>query len=165
MIDPTLVASVQDLIYREARLLDARRWQEWVSLYCPDAVFWVPAFRMDGSLTSDPSQELNLIYIAGRDGLEARIFRLETDISLSSTPAPATNHVVGMVMVDAVSQSEIEAFASWQLVWVNDVRGQQVRAGSYEYRLRRTGDDIRIAQKKVLLQNPQIDGYFDFFAV
>ena len=40
---PPSVTAVQDILFREARLLDAQRWDEWLEMYCEDAVFWVPA--------------------------------------------------------------------------------------------------------------------------
>jgi anthranilate 1,2-dioxygenase (deaminating, decarboxylating) small subunit len=165
MTEIALLTEVQDLVYREARLLDAQRWAEWTALFTDDAVFWVPAFRMDGSYTENPDEELNMIYIAGRAGMEDRIYRLETEIALSSTPVPRTSHLVGMVMIDEETASRVQAFASWQVVWVNDVRGQVVRAGSYEYVLRRTAEGLRIAQKRILLVGTVIEGYFDFYAV
>ena len=70
MIDHQLVAEVAELMFREARLLDDQRWSDWLALYCQDAVFWVPAFRMDGSYTRDPKTELNMIFIEGRTGLD-----------------------------------------------------------------------------------------------
>jgi 3-phenylpropionate/cinnamic acid dioxygenase small subunit len=165
MTDAALLSEVQELIYREARLLDAQRWADWSKLYADDAVFWVPAFRMDGSYTENPAEELNMIYIASRSGIEDRIYRLETEIALSSTPMPRTSHLVGMVTIDDADARKVKAFASWQVVWVNEVRGQVLRAGSYEYVLRRTAEGLRIAQKKILLVGTVIEGYFDFYAV
>ncbi len=165
MRDLELHAEVSELLFREARLLDAQRWTDWLELYCEDAVFWVPAFKMEGGYTQDPQAELNLIYIAGRGGLEDRVFRLNTGISLSSTPLPGTRHLVTMVMVDGVSGDRVAAFANWQVVWFNEIRGQQLRSGSYEYVLRRVDGALRIAQKKVLLLESIIDGYFDFYGV
>lgn len=160
-----LYHSVTKLIYADARLLDEQRWTDWLDLYTEDCVFWVPAFRMDGSYTEDPATELNMIYIEGRTGLEARVFRLQTEISLSSTPVPRTRHSVSMTMLDEVGTNEVRAFANWQVVWSNDVRGQQINAGSYHYVIRRTSGGMRIKQKKVLLLDPVIDGYFDFYAI
>ena len=165
MIDVQLHAEVSALIFGEARLLDAQRWDDWLALYCTDAVFWVPAFRMDGCMTENPRTELNMMFIEGRTGLEARIFRLKTEIALSSTPVPRTSHLVGGVMIDGEDGGELRAYASWQVVWSNDVRGQQLRAGHYEYRLRRAADGLRIAMKKVMLLDSTIDGYFDVYAV
>jgi 3-phenylpropionate/cinnamic acid dioxygenase small subunit len=163
--DVALHAEVSELLFREARLLDAQRWDDWLELYCEDAVFWVPAFTMAGAYTEQPEAELNFIYMAGRSGLEERVFRLNTGISLSSTPLPRTRHMVGMVMVDGESGDTVLAFANCQVSVFTEIRGQQLRASSYEYRLRRTGDRLRIAQKKVLLLETVIDGYFDFYAI
>lgn len=165
MIEAELYAQVCELIYREARLLDAHRWDEWLQLYCEDAIFWVPAFRMDNSYTTNPKTELNLIYFEGRRHLEERIFRINTEIALSSTPVPRTSHVVGTIMLDRISPQQVDAFANWQVQWCNDVRGSQVRTGSYEFQLRREATALRIARKKVLLLDPIIDGYFDVYAI
>jgi 3-phenylpropionate/cinnamic acid dioxygenase small subunit len=165
MRDLELHAEVSELLFREARLLDAQRWTEWLDLYCEDAVFWAPAFKMEGGYTQNPQTELNLIYIVGRGGLEDRVFRLDTGIALSSTPLPGTRHLVSMVMVDGANGNDVQAFANWQVVWFNEIRGQQVRSGSYEYVLRRVDGGLRIAQKKVLLLESIIDGYFDFYGI
>jgi 3-phenylpropionate/cinnamic acid dioxygenase small subunit len=158
-------AEVSELLFREARLLDAQRWSDWLDLYAEDAVFWVPAFTMAGGYTEHPDRELNLIYVAGRSGLEERVFRLNTGISLSSTPLPRTRHMVGMVMVDGQDREGIHAFASCHVTTFTEIRGQQLRTTSYEYLLRRTGGGLRIARKKVLLLEAVIDGYFDFYAI
>jgi 3-phenylpropionate/cinnamic acid dioxygenase small subunit len=163
--DATLHAEVSELLFREARLLDAQHWNDWLELYCEDAVFWVPAFTMAGGYTEHPDRELNLIYMAGRSGLEERVFRLNTGISLSSTPLPRTRHMVGMVMVDAQDGNTMQAFANCHVTTFTEIRGQQLRTGSYEYVLRRTAAGLRIAQKKVLLLEAVIDGYFDFYAI
>ena len=71
-------AAVAEFLYREARLLDARKFGEWLDLFCEDAVFWAPSVGMDGAYTTDPETSLNFIYIVGRAGLEARVFRVES---------------------------------------------------------------------------------------
>jgi benzoate/toluate 1,2-dioxygenase beta subunit/2,4,5-trichlorophenoxyacetic acid oxygenase 2 len=163
--DAALTAEVAELLFREARLLDAQRWSDWLDLYTEDAVYWVPAFTMAGGHTEHPDTELNFIYMAGRSGLEERVFRLNTGISLSSTPLPRTRHMVGMVMVDRAEGDTVDAFANCQVAVFTEIRGQQLRTSSCEYRLRRTDQGLRIALKKVLLLEAVIDGYFDFYAI
>jgi len=36
--------ATEDLIYREARLLDEKKWQDWLALYTEDALFWMPSW-------------------------------------------------------------------------------------------------------------------------
>ena len=64
-----------ELIYRESMLLDQHQWEEWLSLYSTDAVFWMPSWGSESELITDPELELNLIYFKNRDGLEDRVFR------------------------------------------------------------------------------------------
>jgi len=163
--DPTLTMAVQDFLYREARLLDAQKWNEWLDLYRDDAVFWVPAVTMTGVHTTDAENSLNFIYICGRAGLEARAYRVASGGSLASNPLPRTRHLVGTVMIDADGPQEVRAFANAQTVAFCEARGQQILTSSYEYILRKQDEGLRIAQKKILLLEYVIDGYFDFFTI
>ncbi len=165
MVDPILYAAVCELLFREARYLDEQKWSQWLDLYREDAVFWIPAARMDGAYTTDPECELNYIYIKGRAGLEARIFRLGTNSSIASTPLPRTCHLVTNVMIDEARPMEVLASANCQVSSFSDQRGQQTRGGSYSYMLRREGDAFRIARKKIMLLEHIIDGYFDVYSV
>lgn len=165
MPDLALTAAVTEFLYREARLLDGRKFGEWLDLFRKDAIFWVPAVGMDRTYTSEPETSLNFMYIVGRAGLEARVFRVESGGSLASNPLPHTRHMVTNVMVDSDGPEGIAAFANTQVVAFCEPRGQQILNGSYEYRLRRDGERFRIASKKVLLLEYVVDGYFDFFTV
>jgi 3-phenylpropionate/cinnamic acid dioxygenase small subunit len=163
--DSALTAAVTEFLYREARLLDARQFSEWLDLFRQDAIFWVPAVGMDRQYTSEPETSLNFMYIVGRAGLEARVFRVESGGSLASNPLPHTRHLVTNVMVDRDGPDGIAAFANTQVVAFCEPRGQQILNGSYEYLLCREDHRFRIASKKVLLLEYVVDGYFDFFTV
>lgn len=165
MAESAALPAVQELLYREARLLDAQNWSEWLDLYSDDAVFWVPAVTMSGQHTTNPERSLNFIYIVGRVGLEARAFRVASGGSLASNPLPRTRHLITGVTVDRESSGEIGAFANAQTVAFCEARGQQILTSSYEFTLRRLDGRLRIAQKKILLLEYVIDGYFDFFTI
>ena len=165
MAEPALTAAAAEFLYREARLLDTGKFGEWLDLFADDAIFWVPAVGMDQVYTSDPETSLNFIYIVGRAGLEARVFRVESGGSLASNPLPQTRHLVTNVMVDSEGPDGIAVFANNQVVAFCEPRGQQILNGSCEYLLRRQHGGFRIASKKVLLLEYVIDGYFDFFTV
>ena len=34
---------IEEFLYREARLLDERRFEEWMNLFAEDGYYWVPA--------------------------------------------------------------------------------------------------------------------------
>lgn len=48
---------VRQFLYYEARLLDDRQWDEWLSCYSPQVVYWMPAWGDDDQLTSDPQRD------------------------------------------------------------------------------------------------------------
>ena len=47
---------VRQFLYYEARLLDDRQWDEWLSCYSPQVVYWMPACGDDYQV---PSPELS----------------------------------------------------------------------------------------------------------
>jgi 3-phenylpropionate/cinnamic acid dioxygenase small subunit len=157
-------AQAEELIYREAALLDEKRWREWLELYTEDAVFWMPSWASEYETTSNPEQELNLVYLKGRQHLEDRVFRLETGDSFASVPMARTAHVVGGVMLQPSYGTEIAVRASW-IVHSFGLHGPLTRGGWYEYRLRPVGAQLRIARKKITMVDDKLVGPVDIFHV
>ena len=73
-------------LYREARLLDDRQWDDWLSCYAPDVTYWMPAWDDNDQTTEDPQSEISLMFYPNREGLEDRVFRIKTERSGASTP-------------------------------------------------------------------------------
>lgn len=92
-------ASICAFLYREARYLDDREWEPWLALYAPEAEYWMPAWDDDDQLTEDPQSQISLIYYPNRNGLEDRVFRIQTERSSASMPEPRTNHMLSNVEV------------------------------------------------------------------
>ncbi len=92
-------ANICAFLYREARHLDDREWEPWLALYAPEAEYWMPAWDDDDQLTEDPHSEISLIYYPNRNGLEDRVFRIQTERSSASMPEPRTSHMLSNVEV------------------------------------------------------------------
>ena len=84
-------------LHREARLLDDRQLDVWLECYAPDCTYWMPAWTDDDELVTDPQSQISLIYYANRQGLEDRVYRLETERSSASTPEPRTVHMLANI--------------------------------------------------------------------
>ena len=153
-----------ELIYREAMLLDQHQWEEWLSLYSTDAVFWMPSWGSESELITDPELELNLIYFKNRDGLEDRVFRIESGDSFATVPMDRTAHVVGSVLVTGREPGQISVRASW-IVHCYGLHGSQTRGGWYEYLLRQTPEGLRIARKKIVMIDDRLVGPVDIYHV
>lgn len=153
------------LLYQEALYLDERRWDEWLALYLQTARYWVPAWKSEGESTSDPDCEISLIYYESRAGLEDRIWRLKSGLSVASNPLRRTAHSVTNVLVsDASKPGEADVKATFN-VGVFDPRRKTSHAffGRYNYRLRHTPEGWRIAAKTILLMNDNIPAVADVY--
>ncbi|MGH7804230.1 MAG: aromatic-ring-hydroxylating dioxygenase subunit beta, partial [Candidatus Binatia bacterium] len=49
-------AAVESFLYREARLMDTHRYDEWLALFDEDATYWIPSNRDD----IDPRREVSI---------------------------------------------------------------------------------------------------------
>jgi benzoate/toluate 1,2-dioxygenase beta subunit len=155
---------VLDFLYREARLLDDRQWDEWLTCYSPDAVFWMPAWDDDDRLVEDPQTEISLIYYPNRDGLEDRVFRIKTERSGATMPEPRTNHAISNVEIMATRDGEVDVRFNWHTL---SHRYQETLSffGTSFYTLDVRGDAPVITNKKVVLKNDYIRQVIDVYHV
>lgn len=160
-------AAAAELLAREGHYLDTRQWQQWLDLLTEDVVLWVPAWRDEAEPTSDPDRELSLIYDVDRQALADRIWRLDSGLSVASTPLLRTSHQVSNVLLaEAVAADSAEIRATFAVHVFNPANARQhVFFGRYEYTLRRAGTDWKIARKKVLLMNDRIPTVLDVYMI
>jgi ethylbenzene dioxygenase subunit beta len=152
-------ALLEEFILREARLLDERRFREWMALFTEDGTYWVPAVPDQRS----PFDQASLFY-DDRDLMRTRIERLEHPRIHVQTPPSRTAHLVGNVLVESADEAEGELVVGSTVIMV-EYRDEQQRlfAGRQHHRLRRDGASFRIMQKRVDLIN--CDSAFEAMAV
>jgi benzoate/toluate 1,2-dioxygenase beta subunit len=80
---------VEDLLIREAALLDARKLDEWLALYTDDCTYWVPAAQGQAS----GKDHVSHIY-DDRKLLETRVRRLQHAMAHAQTPQSRTVHLI-----------------------------------------------------------------------
>ncbi len=149
-----------DLIAREAAALDQRRWDDWLALFTEDTVYWVPAWRDEVTPTSDPQSELSLIWYQGRHNLQDRVWRVQSGLSVASTPLQRTVHSATNISV----QDDGGVHASFTVHCYNARRqATHVYFGHYDYVLRREDGHWKIAQKTTTLLNDCIPAVADFY--
>lgn len=155
---------IQAFLYREARLLDDRQWDEWLTCYRKDAEFWMPAWDDDDQLTRDPQSEISLIYYPNREGLEDRVYRIKTERSGASTPEPRTTHLIANLEILSREDDRVELRFNWQTL-NHRYKETSVFFGTSFYTLDVSEAHPRIARKKVVLNNDYIDQVIDVYHV
>jgi len=150
---------IEEFLIHEARLLDERRFRDWMGLFSDDGTYWVPAVPDQES----PFDQASLFY-DDRDLMRTRIERLEHPRIHVQTPPSRTAHLIGNVLIESVDEAKRECVVRSTVIMV-EYRDEQQRifAGRQHHRLRREGDALRIVQKRVDLIN--CDSAFEAMAV
>lgn len=147
-LDVDLLKEVEQFIYREARLQDERRYDDWESLWTDDAIYWVPANGAD----IDPTRQMSILF-DNRSRIATRIKQLHTGKRHSQTPPSDLRRLVSNVeLVDPHPElpDDIAVGANFLVVESRE-RGTTFWAGRSEYVLRRVDGELRMARKKVVL--------------
>jgi 3-phenylpropionate/cinnamic acid dioxygenase small subunit len=152
------VAEAEQLLYREARLLDEWRFEEWLELFTEDGLYWLPVHE-DGDREAATST-VSVIYDDTKRR-EERVFRTLHTAVLDQNPRSRTVHVVSNVEVDPEPvNGDVRVWCSQMVsemrpggrgqVGLND---QRTFAGRCEYRLRRVDGEWKFSLKKLTLIN------------
>ncbi len=141
--------AVEQFLYREARLLDEGRYEDWGALFTDDGEYWVPL----ADDQPDPLHHVSLVYETKllRD---IRIRRFREPNAFSLQPRVKTSHSVTNVLVDGVDAGTGLVEASARFV-VAEFRRDHTSTwhGGYRYRLAPHADGFRIRMKRIDLVN------------
>jgi 3-phenylpropionate/cinnamic acid dioxygenase small subunit len=159
------VRDVERFLYREARLLDARRFHEWLTLFTADVHYWMGARANRYPRTSkaivvlDPDRysdtdvigELAL-FDENFDTLKARVDRLDTGMAWAEDPPSRTRHFISNVEVEpGAAADEVTAYSNFLVYRSRGEAEEDFYAGAREDTLRRVDGDWRIARRRMVL--------------
>jgi len=145
-----LQREVEQLLYRQAELLDAKQWQAWMDLFADDGVYWMPARPEQTEWESSPS-----IFIEDKLMMEIRKGRVTHPNAWSQAPLWETNHLVSHVALEDVTKDRIVVRSRFHMM---ELRRDSIRhfGGRYHHTLKRGADgQLRIQLQRVDLFNAQ----------
>lgn len=158
MVDLATVTQQQAeaFLYREGRLIDERRFDEWLDLFTDDGVYWLP--MGDGK---DPGIEPSVLY-DDHTFLAKRVYRLLHTRVFAQRPPSRTLHLVSNVELgrpdDSGTRLELGVYSA---LVVHETRtGNRMQyglgvlrtlAGRCEHRLTVVDGELKIALKRVEL--------------
>src|SRR5258708_3808072 len=108
-MNENVIREVEQFLYREARLLDERRFDEWLALRTDDIRYWLPARtnryprRSKAIAILDPARYVEddmvgddewAILDETKQSLAGRLARLETGMAWAEDPPSRTRHLI-----------------------------------------------------------------------
>jgi 3-phenylpropionate/cinnamic acid dioxygenase small subunit len=145
------VQEITRRVYQEARLLDERALDEWLTLFTSDATYWVP---MDEK--QDPRTASSIMY-DDRRRMEVRVEQAMRQRRPAQSPPSCTVHFLSNIEVD-VNDAAADVDASllccelragdWRQEGMGD---KQWFVGRVHYRLRLEAGSWKFSEKRIVL--------------
>lgn len=138
---------IEAFLYREARLIDEHRYDEWLSLWTDDGIYWVPCNEDD----TDPARQVSLIY-DDRVRLGDRVARLKSGAAWAQEPKSRMRRVIANLEIEEGENGEVSVASNFILAELRR-HMQNLWAGRTIHKLRPENGDFKIVYKKVMLVN------------
>jgi 3-phenylpropionate/cinnamic acid dioxygenase small subunit len=155
-----LMREVEDLLYAEADLLDERRYDEWLELFTDDVRYWMPLRKnvpWQGR-DQDMSAEDEVGWTDDdKATLVKRVRQIQTGIHWAEEPVSRVSHVVSNVRpagpASSLEEGQSMTVKSHFIVYRNRLETEtDLLVGRREDRLRRVGGSLKIARRKILIE-------------
>jgi ethylbenzene dioxygenase beta subunit len=143
--DAACLRRIEAFLYREAWLLDERRFEDWRDLFTEDGLYWVPARPGQTEWKTEVS-----LFLDDRRTIQARIDRLRHPRNHAQSPPSRTVHTVTNVHLDA-EQPKGDATLVRSAMTMAEWRpaGERLYHGRVRHTLVPDGDGFRIRLKRV----------------
>jgi 3-phenylpropionate/cinnamic acid dioxygenase small subunit len=141
---------VEQFLYRQAELLDAKRWQDWIDLFAKDGVYWMPPDPSYKTWDGTPA-----IFAEDKNLMNVRMKRVLHPDAWSQRPQWGTNHIVSNVSIrKSRKNGDLEVRSRFHMM---ELRRDDVRhfAGSYTHQLKKTKNGFQIKLQRVDMTNAQ----------
>jgi 3-phenylpropionate/cinnamic acid dioxygenase small subunit len=167
MRNEDLLREVEQFLYREARLLDERRFRDWLELFADDVRYWMVARSnrypksskavaiLDDArcAENDPAEEHELALLdEDKASLEARVARLDTGMAWAEDPPSRTRHLITNIEIErAEAAGELTVYSNFLVFRSRGETEQDFYIGARRDVLRHTGGAWKIARRRLVL--------------
>jgi 3-phenylpropionate/cinnamic acid dioxygenase small subunit len=150
---------VEQFLYAEAALLDARRYRDWLELMADDVEYWMPIRRTVTSADIDRefTKPGEVAYFDDdRAYLEMRVKKLEAGSAWSEDPPSRSRHFVSNVRILDVDGDEVTLEACFHVYRSRLERDADSWIGRRVDVLRRDGASFRLVRRHLFLDQTVI---------
>lgn len=158
---------IEQFLYREARLLDERRFDEWLALLTDDVRYWmagrsnryprhskaIAILDPDRYVADDRAREDELAILdETKETLTGRVRRLDTGMAWAEDPPSRTRHLIANIEpAPGPNSSEVVVYANFIVYRSRGATEEDFYVGTRCDRLRRVDGEWKLAERKVTL--------------
>ncbi len=162
-----VIREVEQFLYREARLLDERRFHEWLDLFTDDVRYWMVSRSNRYPKTSkaiaalDPVRYGNqgpaaddelAILDESKQTLAGRVARLDTGMAWAEEPPSRTRHLITNIEVEpGDAASELRAYSNFIVYRSRSETEQDFYVGTRRDLLQRIDGSLKISSRRIIL--------------
>jgi 3-phenylpropionate/cinnamic acid dioxygenase small subunit len=161
-----IVREVEQFLYREARLLDERRFHEWLELFTDDVHYWMGArtnryprsskaiaiLSPNRYVEDDHTREDELsILDETKETLAGRVARLDTGMAWAEDPPSRTRHVITNIEVAPGETAELKVYSNFIVYRSRAESEEDFYVGGRQDVLRRIDGAWKISRRKLTL--------------
>lgn len=158
---------IEQFLYREARLLDDRRFHDWLTLFTDDVRYWMvsrsnrypksskaisildPGRYVEDDVTAE--DELAILD-EDKTSLTARVARLDTGMAWAEDPPSRTRHFLANIEVEpGDNEDEVTVHANFIVYRSRAECEEDFYVGTRRDVLRRVGDEWKITRRRLVL--------------
>lgn len=167
MQNEAVIRDVEQFLYREARLLDERRFHEWLELFTDDVHYWMAARPIRYPRSSKAIAILDrqryveedltaaddlALFDETKETLAGRVARLDTGMAWAEDPPSRTRHFIANIEIESGdTDSELRVRSNYIVYRSRGETEQDFYVGAREDVLRRVEGLWKIARRRLIL--------------
>ena len=161
------VREMEQFLYREARLLDERRFHEWLELFTDDVRYSMAGRRnrypksskaiailnLDRYVEEDLAEDAELAILdENKQTLSARVARLDTGMAWAEDPPSRSRHLITNIEVEpGDAANEVKVYSNFMVYRSRAETEQDFYVGARRDVLRRVAGAWKVAGRRITL--------------
>lgn len=151
-----LIKTIEQTLYREARLLDNERYKEWVGMLTDDIHYHMPG--IETRYRRDKTEQVHdmtrmAYYNDNMEDLKKRLRRLETGTAWSEDPATRYTHLITNIeVVPTEKEDEVLVYSNFLAYRNRNEKDQDTLIGNREDIWRKTVEGYKLAKRMIILK-------------
>jgi 3-phenylpropionate/cinnamic acid dioxygenase small subunit len=152
-----MIQEIEQLLYKEARLLDEGRFLEWLQLLAADVRYWAPV-RAEVSRAEESESEARRLplFDETKASLRMRIDRLDTGLAWSEVPYTRTRRFISNISAEEDGDYLVRVWSNFMLFRSRSFTEQWTLVGCREDKWLRS-DKWLLKDRKIVFDHGSIE--------